>query len=94
MITVKEGTTLVGISELRTKADEILRAMERSTVVVERRNKPLAVLLPISRYEEMETLLDWVEDQILGHLALQRERSTPRKAYVPLEQALKRLKGR
>ncbi len=94
MITVKEQTTLVGISELRTKAEEILHLMNRSTVIIERRHKPVAVMLPISKYEEMEALLDWVEDEILGRLAKQRERATPRKAYLPLEQVEKRLKIR
>ena len=94
MIMVKEQTTLVGISELRTKVDEVLRAMQRSTVVLERRNRPLAVLLPISKYEEMETRLDWLEDRILGHLAKERVRKTPRKAYLSLEEVEKRLKTR
>ena len=94
MITVKEATTLVGISELRTKADEILRAMQRSTVVIERRNKPWAVLLPISRYEEMESLLEWVEGQILGRAALERERGTPKRSYIPLEKVEKHQRSR
>lgn len=94
MIMVKEQTTLVGISELRTKADEILRAMQRSTVVLERRNRPLAVLLPIAKYEEMEAHLDWVEDRILGHWAKERGRKTPRKSYLSLEAVEKRLKLR
>lgn len=94
MILVKEGTTLVGISELRTKADEILRAMQHSTVVLERRNKPLAVLLPMARYEEIEARLDWLEDQVLGHAARNRLRKTSRKAYLTLDQVEKRLKVR
>lgn len=94
MIMIKEQTTLVGISELRTKADEILRAMQRSTVILERRNRPLAVLLPIARYEEMEARLDWIEDRILGHLAKERARKTSRKSYLSLEEVEKRLKVR
>jgi len=92
MVTVKEQTTLVGISELRTKVDEILQRMNRSTVVIERRRKPLAVMLPIARYEEMEALLELVEDRILGLLAMARYRGTPRKAYLPLEQVERRLR--
>ena len=94
MITLKEETTLVGISELRTKVEEILRAMQRSTVVIERRHKPLAVMLPIARYEEMEAMLDLVEDQVLGRLAKEREGKAHRKAYLPLEEVEKRLKIR
>ncbi len=91
MITLKEATTLVGISELRTKGDEILRAMGKTTVVIERRHKPVAVMLSVKKFEEMEALLDWVEDQALGLLALRREKRTPRKAYLSLDQVKRRL---
>lgn len=92
MLMVKEQTTLVGISELRTKADEVLRAMKRSTVILERRHKPLAVLLSISQYEQMEARLDWMEERVLGHLAKERAHKTPRKSYLTLEEVEKRLK--
>ena len=94
MKTVKEDTTLVGISELRTKAEQIFKVMDRSTVVLEQRHRPRAVLLSIERYEKMEALLDSVEDQILGGLAKEREEGTPRKAYLSLEEAERRLKLR
>lgn len=94
MRTVKENTTLVGLSELRTKAEEILKVMDRSTVVIEQRHRPRAVLLSIQRYEKMEALLDAVEDQILGSLAKEREKGTARKAYLSLEEAEQRLKKR
>ena len=92
MITLKEATTLVGISELRTKGEEILRAIRgKTTVVIERRHKPVAVMLSVKKFEEMEALLDWVEDQALGLLALRREKRTPRKAYLSLDQVKRRL---
>lgn len=92
MITVKEETTLVGISELRTKAEEILRQMAKTTVVIERRHKPVAVMLPIEKYEDMEALLDWLEEQGLAALARKRERGSARKDYIPLDEAKKRLR--
>ncbi len=92
MLMVKEATTLVGISELRTKLDEILRAMGRSTVVIERRHKPVAVLMPVEKYERMESLLDWIEDQALGFIAKERAKGTPRKAYLSSEELKRRLR--
>lgn len=94
MITLKERTTLVGISELRSKVEEVLQRMNRSTVILERRHRPLAVMLPIDRYEKMEALLDWVDDRILGVTALRRERGTPRKHYLLLEDLERRLKSK
>jgi antitoxin (DNA-binding transcriptional repressor) of toxin-antitoxin stability system len=42
MITVKEDTTLVGISELRTNFAKVMEAVGKHKVLLERRNKPLA----------------------------------------------------
>ena len=42
----------------------------------------------------MKALLDWVEDQVLGLLAKERQKGTPRKAYLSLEKVEQRLKTR
>ncbi|MBI4313575.1 MAG: type II toxin-antitoxin system Phd/YefM family antitoxin [Candidatus Omnitrophica bacterium] len=91
MLIIKEAATLVGFSELRTKAKQILRAMGKTTVILERRRKPVAVMLPVEKFRKMESLLDWVEDQALGLLAKKREKGTSRKNYLSLEQLKRRL---
>lgn len=85
MVTVKEPTTLVGISELRTKADEILKQMEHSVVIIERRHKAVAVMLSVAKYEEMEALLELISDHLLVAEAKARYHRTPRKDYLSLE---------
>ncbi|MCD6478256.1 MAG: type II toxin-antitoxin system Phd/YefM family antitoxin, partial [Candidatus Aenigmarchaeota archaeon] len=45
MITVKENTTLVGVSELRSGIDKILEKAREGLVIIEKRHKPAAVLL-------------------------------------------------
>lgn len=72
MITVKEETTLVGISEFRTHADDILKIAKKHRVVIEKRNKPVAVLLSMELYEKLEELIEAVEDRVLGEIALKR----------------------
>ena len=91
---VKEAVALVGVSELRTRLDEVLRLMGRTAVILERRHKPLAALLPIARYEKMEELLDWVEDRLLGVIAKERLKGTSRKDYLSIEEVQRRLKLR
>lgn len=91
MITVKENTTLVGISELRTRPEEILREMEKRPVLIERHRKTVAVLLPIKKFEEMEELLDFVEDYLLGLAAKEREKGSKNPKWVSIEEALKRV---
>ena len=63
MITVKEDTTLVGVSELRSAPGRIFKEMQKRRVVIERHRKPVAVLVPIEKFREMEQLLDFVEDE-------------------------------
>ena len=91
MISVKENTTLVGVSELRTNPEAVFKQMRKSRVILEKRNRPVAVLLSIEQYEEIERAMEWLEDQSLGYLAHVRERQTPRTQHIPLSDAEKRV---
>ena len=89
---IQENTTLVGISELRTQADAILKVAQHEPVIVEKRHKPMAVLMPIAEYTRTRETLDHFEDYLLGLLAKEREQRVPRKDYLTLE-ALERKVG-
>ena len=89
MITVTENTTLVGVSEMRTKMDEILAISHKHMVIIEKRNKPLAVLIDAGQYAKMEKRLGVLEDFALAHLAKARERNSKRSDYIAIEAALK-----
>ena len=88
---VKGDTTLVGISELRTQADEILKVAQKEPVIVEKRHKPMAVLVPIEQYDRTENTLDALEDYLLGLLAKEREQRSRRKDYLTLEELERRV---
>jgi len=88
---VKEDTTLVGVSELRTQADAILRVAQKEPVIVEKRHKPMAVLIPIGQYEQTEATLEALEDTILGLLAKEREGRSRRKDHLALEELERRV---
>ena len=87
MITVREDTTIVGVSEMRTKMDEILRLAKKHRVIIEKRNKPVAALVDIEKYDEMEALLDALEDIALGYLARERDKTSGARDFVPIEEA-------
>ena len=91
MRTVKENTTYAGLSELRTHADEIISVLRDKPVVLEKRHKPVAVLVPIAQYERTEALMEQIEDVVLGHLAQERLKHTKSTDWIPLEQALRRV---
>ena len=92
MFTVKEETTLVGVSELRTRLDAILDEAKRHKVVIEKRNKPVAVLVAIDRYNAIEELLDCIEDLELGGIAKKREKASSWKDYIAIEEAWRKVK--
>lgn len=92
MFTVKEDTALVGISELRTKFNKVLEALSCYKVLLERRNKPLAVIVPIEKYNQMERLIEQIEDAGLGYLARVRDLKSGPSDYIDIDKAEKRLK--
>ncbi|MBL7130499.1 MAG: type II toxin-antitoxin system Phd/YefM family antitoxin [Candidatus Omnitrophica bacterium] len=94
MITVKEDTTLVGISELRTNIDKILEESKKHKVLIERRNKPVAVLLAMERYKQIEEILDLLEDTALGLMAKERESKSKPSDYLDIQEAEDKIKGK
>lgn len=88
MLTIKEDTTLVGISELRTHIEQILEESKKSKVLIGKRNKPIAVLLDVEKYRQMEETLDALEDFALAYLAKAREEGSKVSDYIPVEKIL------
>lgn len=92
MLIIKENTTLIGVSELRTKLDQVLKQAKEQRVFIEKRNKPIAVLMDIDRYNQIEKILDALEDTALGYLARERANSSTDKDYIDIEEVEKKLK--
>jgi prevent-host-death family protein len=90
MLTLDRPTTLVGLSELRTRSGEILKAAKIRRVILGKRGKPVAVLVPMEEWERQERLLDEFEDMALGLVASDRVRKASPKDYIPMETVLKR----
>lgn len=91
MVIVKGDSALVGVSEFRTKAEAIFNELKSRKIIIEKRNKPIAVLLSLKKYEEMEELFEWIEDNALGYIAREREKSTPKAKYISLQEASKKI---
>ncbi len=85
MKTFDEKTTVVGVSELR-DIDKILKEAKKHKVVIEKRNKLLAVLMDIKKYEKFQHLLDIVEDYILGYLAKERDEASDLSDYIDINE--------
>jgi prevent-host-death family protein len=89
MITVKENTTLVGVSELRSGIDKILEKAKNGLVIIEKRHKPQAVLLSSEEYEHMQNTIETAEDLVLGFMAQERFEKSADKDYIPIEDLMK-----
>jgi prevent-host-death family protein len=90
MISVKEDTTIVGITELRKMIPEILKKIKQEKVILTRRNRPIGILVDYEEYERMEKMIGAFEDQVLGQLAKERASRKDRKT-IDLEEAERRV---
>ena len=90
MLSVKEDTTIVGITELRKMIPEILKKIKQEKVILTRRNRPIGILVDYEEYERMEKLIEALEDQVLGQLAKERASRKDRKT-IDLEEAERRV---
>jgi prevent-host-death family protein len=57
MISVKEDTTIVGITELRKMIPQILKKIKQEKVILTRRNRPIGILVDYEEYERMEKMI-------------------------------------
>jgi len=48
-------------------------------------------MVSIKKYEELEEMLEWIEDNALGYLAKEREKSTPGTKYISSQEAAKKI---
>ena len=81
---------MMGVSDLRRNLEDILVGSNGSTVIIEKRHKPLAVLMSDKEYQRIQQLLDMAEDIVLGYLAEQRHKNSKAKDYVAIETLLKK----
>ena len=72
MLKGQRDSIFMGVSELKLDLDKILDGINNKTVIIEKRNKPIAVLMSSKEYEKREALLDMVEDFVLGTMAQER----------------------
>ena len=84
MITIKEKTTIAAISELRNQSEKILNNIQDHHVILERHNKPVAVMIGYKQYETFEKMVDLAEDYILGVLAVERDKKSTKKDFIDI----------
>ncbi len=89
MISVKANTTLIGVSELRSGIDKILKKADEGHVFIQKRNKTAAILMSCKEYENMQNLIETAEDLLLGFLADERYRKSNKDDYLDIESLLK-----
>ncbi len=90
MLTLKEDSSIIGITELRNKSAIVLNAIKKNKVVLTKRNKPVGVIIDYDEYEKMLRIIDEAEDIVLGGIAMDRIKRKDRKA-ISLEEAEKRV---
>ena len=85
MITINEKSTIASFSELKTKSEEIIKQLADHRVILQKHNKPVAVMFNYTQYAEFERLLELIEEYTLGFVALARDKKTAKAGFVPIE---------
>jgi len=85
MITITDKSTIASLSELRTKSEEILKQLADHKVILQKHNRPVAVMLAFKQYEYLEKLLDFVEEYALGNLAKERDERSSKRDFIDIE---------
>jgi prevent-host-death family protein len=86
MITINQKTTIASLSELRTKSEQILKTLTDHRVILQKHNKPVAVILSIDQYLKLEKLLRKVDDKALGEVAQKRDKTSRPEDFVDLKE--------
>ncbi|MBI4385986.1 MAG: type II toxin-antitoxin system Phd/YefM family antitoxin [Elusimicrobia bacterium] len=92
MRVIKEKSAFAAISELRTHLDEVLNQIKQTPVILERHNKPVAVLEDPKRFEALRETLEEAADILLALEAKRRESGVSKSSYIPLEDIERRLR--
>lgn len=90
MITVTEDTAIMGVAEFRTDIGAILKEVEKHSVIVTKRNKPVGVFVNYEEYEKMKNAVEELEDLHLGAIAKERSERKDKKV-ISLEEAERRV---
>lgn len=85
MITVEGKTTIAKISELRNQSEKIISNLKDHKVILEKHNKPVAVMVDYKRYEHLEKMLEFAEEYVLGLIASQRDKRASKSDFVDIE---------
>ncbi|MEK6683832.1 MAG: type II toxin-antitoxin system prevent-host-death family antitoxin [Nitrospirota bacterium] len=91
MLAVDEHTALIGLSELRTAAPKLLKYLQTHKVILTRRNKPVGILIDYDEFKKMETLIELIEDTVLGQMAEERRKGAKKESYLSHEQMKRRV---
>ena len=89
MFSVDEEATIVGVSELRTHAPQLLEELKKNRVILTRRNEPMAVMLSIEEFKRLKDLAEEREDLALEKTAQQRDKSGKKSDYISHERVKK-----
>jgi prevent-host-death family protein len=90
MVSIKNNLATMGVSDLRQHLEKTMDEHPGAPIVIEKRHKPLAILLSDEEYERIQRLLDTAEDIVLGYLAEQRYKKSRAKDYLDIESVMKK----
>lgn len=90
VLNVEQNTTFFGITDLRTKAKKMLKALKASRVIITERNQPQAVVLDYGHYQKIEELVEMAEEALMAP-EVKRRKKRNRGKFLSHEGLVERL---
>ncbi len=90
MLTIAEGSLLIGTAELRREIPKLTKELKMKTVIVTKKGKPVAVLEDFDEYQQKNRLIETFEDIVLGYLAKERDAKSTKKDFISEKKAAKK----
>ncbi|MBI3313748.1 MAG: type II toxin-antitoxin system Phd/YefM family antitoxin [Candidatus Omnitrophica bacterium] len=84
-MTISEKSITVHLSELKTNPTKTLKQLAKNQIILQKRNKPVAVLISYRKFRKLERRIDSIESNVLGLIAKQRFENTSKSQYLPLK---------
>ena len=79
----------VNLSELRKGIDKILEKAKGKLIVVERRHRPVAVIMSTEEYRDIEEILKLAEDIVFGFIVRERFENSSGRDYIDIRNLLR-----
>jgi hypothetical protein len=89
MISITDDTLMIGATEFRSALPKLIPQLNSKKIIIMKRGKPIGIFQAFDKYQQQQEWINKLEDQVLGHLAKERDINSSKENFIPAEEAYK-----